>query len=118
LAEQLEALSEEEHAKNNLPDVLMRWEERNGSEKGRERTAQGFCVPKAEFAASRTYDLSLNRYKRVEHEEQIHAAPADIIRELRALEKDISSGHTPCLRICWDELRAGSVCLGSFSATI
>ena len=32
-----EALTEEEHAKNNLPDVLKRWKERNGTE--REATA-------------------------------------------------------------------------------
>lgn len=89
-------LSEEEHAKNNLPDVLMRWEERNGAEKDRSRTAQSFCVPKAEIAATGGYDLSLNRYKEVEHERQNHAAPADIIRELRtlALEKEITSGLT------------------------
>jgi type I restriction enzyme M protein len=30
----------------------------------------------------------------VEHEGQNHAAPADIIRELRTLEKEISSGLT------------------------
>jgi type I restriction enzyme M protein len=89
-----EALSEEEHAKNNLPDALMRWEERNGAEKKRPRTAQSFCVPKAEIAATGSYDLSLNRYKEVEHEEQNHAAPADIIRELQDLEEEISSGLT------------------------
>ncbi|WOJ88318.1 class I SAM-dependent DNA methyltransferase [Methylocapsa polymorpha] len=89
-----EALSEEEHAKNNLPDVLMRWDERNSAEKKRPRTAQSFSVPKAEIAASSTYDLSLNRYKKVEHEDQLHAAPADIIRDLRALETEISSGLT------------------------
>jgi type I restriction enzyme M protein len=73
---------------------LKRGEERNGGEKKRPRTAQGFCVPKAEIAATGGYDLSLNRYKEVEHEDQTHAAPADIIRELRALEKDISGGLT------------------------
>jgi type I restriction enzyme M protein len=87
-----EALSEEEHAKNNLPDVLMRWEERNGAEKHRPRTAQSFCVPKGEIAATGGYDLSLNHYKKVEHEDQTHAAAADIIRELRELEEEISSG--------------------------
>jgi type I restriction enzyme M protein len=88
-----EPLSEEEHANNNLPDVLMRWEERNGAELDRPRTAQSFCVPKAEIAAG-GYDLSLNRYKEVEHEEQNHAASSDIIRELRVLEEEISSGLT------------------------
>jgi type I restriction enzyme M protein len=86
-------LSDDEHARNNLPDILTRWEERNGTERDQPRTAQSFCVPKAEIAAG-SYDLSLNRYKKVEHEEQNHSTPADIIRELRALEEEISSGLT------------------------
>src|SRR2546421_1665181 len=36
------ALSEGEHAKNNLPDVLARWQQPNGSESERPRTAQSF----------------------------------------------------------------------------
>ena len=47
-----EALTAEEHAKNNLPDVLARWAERDGAERERPRTAQSFCVPKAEIAAT------------------------------------------------------------------
>jgi type I restriction enzyme M protein len=89
-----EPLAEDEHAKNNLPDILMRWEERDGNERSNPRTAQSFCVPKAEIAATGSYDLSLNRYKQVQHEEHQHDAPADIIRELRGLEKEISSGLT------------------------
>lgn len=61
-------LNEDEHAKNNLPDVLSRWQERNSSELSRPRTEQSFCVPKADIAAQ-GYDLSLNRYKEVVHEE-------------------------------------------------
>jgi type I restriction enzyme M protein len=38
------------------------------------RTAQSFCVPKADIAAQ-GYDLSLNRYKEVVHEEVEHRAP-------------------------------------------
>ncbi|MCH7484887.1 MAG: SAM-dependent DNA methyltransferase, partial [Chloroflexi bacterium] len=52
------ALMAEEHSKNNLPDVLTRWAERDGAERERPRTAQSFCVPKAEIAAE-GYDLSL-----------------------------------------------------------
>lgn len=89
-----ETLSAEEHAKNNLPDVLARWQEREGSERELPRTAQSFCVPKAEIAATGSYDLSLNRYKEVEHEQVEHDAPADIIRELREIEKEISQGLT------------------------
>jgi type I restriction enzyme M protein len=87
-----DALTENEHAKNNLPDVLMRWEGRNRAERERSRTAQSFCVPKTEIAASSSYDLSLNRYKEVEHTEREHASPAVVLKELRALEVEISEG--------------------------
>ena len=85
-------LVDDEHAKNNLPDVLARWLRRDEGERESLRTAQSFTVPKAEIAATGTYDLSLNRYKVVEHAEQTHDAPADIIAELRTLEKEISDG--------------------------
>jgi len=89
-----EALSAEEHTRNNLPDVLARWKGRDGAERERPRTIQSFCVPKAEIAATANYDLSLNRYKEVEHEEHDHAVPVDIIRELQDLEEEISLGLT------------------------
>lgn len=87
-----EALAEGEHAKNNLPDALIRWGKREGEERENPRTAQSFTVPKDEIAATGTYDLSLNRYKQVEHEEVTHDKPADIIKELRQLEVEISEG--------------------------
>jgi type I restriction enzyme M protein len=86
-----EKLSADEHAKNNLPDVLARWGARNGKELGRPRTAQSFCVPKADIAAQ-DYDLSLNRYKEVVHEEVEHVPPKQIIAELKALEREIADG--------------------------
>ena len=87
-------LADDEHAKNNLPDALARWLARDEGERENPRTAQSFCVPKAQIAATGTYDLSLNRYKLVEHAEQTHDAPADIIAELRMLETEISDGLT------------------------
>ncbi|MFD4171472.1 N-6 DNA methylase [Streptomyces albidoflavus] len=54
-------LSEEEHTKNNLPDLLARWFDRGGSELNRARTEQSFCVPKSNIVAQ-GYDLSLSRY--------------------------------------------------------
>ncbi len=86
------ALTADDHAKNNLPDVLARWNKRDQEERKNARTAQSFCVPKAEIAATGTYDLSLNRYKVVEHEEQKHDTPADIVAELHKLESEISEG--------------------------
>lgn len=85
------ALAAEEHAKNNLPDVLSRWLQRDGAERGRPRTAQSFCVPKADIAAQ-GYDLSLNRYKEVVHDEVEHRAPAEILAELHRLEAEIQDG--------------------------
>jgi type I restriction enzyme M protein len=81
-------LTAEEHAKNNLPDVLARWIERDGRERGRPRTAQSFCVPKEDIA-SQGYDLSLNRYKQVVHDVVEHRAPKDILAELATLEEEI-----------------------------
>ncbi|HEU4604512.1 MAG TPA: N-6 DNA methylase, partial [Steroidobacteraceae bacterium] len=135
------ALTEEEHAKNNLPDVLRRWRSLNpspfmgeGSEAGegsslpslagggqeggesvaqttidrhsraggnpsdsssgegsRPRTAQSFLVPKADIVAT-GYDLSLNRYKEVVHEEVHYDPPKKILAELRKIEEEIEKG--------------------------
>lgn len=84
-------LDEAEQAKNNLPDIATRWQERQGTERQRQRTAQSFCVPKAEIAAA-GYDLSLNRYKEVVHAASVHRPPMEIIAELKGLEKEIAEG--------------------------
>ena len=55
------------------------------------RTDQSFCVPKADIVAQ-GYDLSLNRYKEVVHEEVEHKPPLEILAELAQLEKDIQQG--------------------------
>lgn len=84
-------LSGDDHWKNNLPDVLARWAERHGSERGRLRTAQSFCVPKADIAA-KGYDLSLNGYKERVQEEIDHRPPKEIIADLGKLEQEIQRG--------------------------
>ena len=84
-------LNDEEHAKNNLPDVLVRWHKRNGSERKRARTEQSFCVKKDEIAAN-DYDLSLNRYKEIVHAEVEYRPPAEIIADLERLEAEIQHG--------------------------
>jgi len=83
-------LSPDEHVRNNLPDALARWGARTG-EAGRARTEQSFLVPKADIVAQ-GYDLSLNRYKEVVHEEVEHRDPLDIIADLEALELEIHQG--------------------------
>ena len=75
------ALTAEEHAKNNLPDVWPAGRSRTTTERERPRTAQSFCVPKAEIVEN-GYDLSLNRYKQVVHEEVAHVPPRANLAEL------------------------------------
>lgn len=82
---------DDEHVKNNLPDIAVRWTQRAGTELKRSRTAQSFCVPKAEIAAA-GYDLSINRYKEVVHETTAHRSPMEIIAELKAIEAEIAEG--------------------------
>ena len=122
-------LGADEHAKNNLPDILARWRglalecgasaplstaslgsppspslgvksgvmpphsktATTSSELARPRTAQSFCVPKADIAAQ-GYDLSLNRYKEVVHAEVTHRPPGEILRTLEKLEAEIQQG--------------------------
>ncbi|MFN0206088.1 MAG: N-6 DNA methylase [Planctomycetota bacterium] len=81
-------LSSGEHIKNNLPDVLARWMQRDDKERKRARTEQSFCIPKTEIAAQ-GYDLSLNRYKVVVHEEVAHRTPSEILKNLAKLEVEM-----------------------------
>ena len=74
-----------------MPDVLARWARRDEGERKNPRTAQSFCVPKADIAAQ-GYDLSLNRYKVVLREDVTHRAPGEILKSLAALETEIHSG--------------------------
>lgn len=53
-------LTKEDHAKNNMPDILERWNKRDKSELKNARTAQSFCVPKSDIV-EQDYDLSINR---------------------------------------------------------
>ena len=111
------ALTADDHATNNLPDILARWNalkvervvpnalsetaktantsalgtSRSTSEHARPRTAQSFCVPKADLVAQ-GYDLSLNRYKEVIHEEVAHQSPGEILKALGKLEAEIQQG--------------------------
>jgi type I restriction enzyme M protein len=76
---------------NDLPDVLSRWELRSSTELERARTEQSFSVPKDDIV-SQGYDLSLNRYKEIVHDEVQHRPPLEIITEIENLEGEITSG--------------------------
>lgn len=77
--------------KSDLSDILARWRNRD-AETGRKRTAQSFCVPKAEIAGN-DYDLSINRYKEVEYEAVDYEPPQVILARLAKLEEEIAEGR-------------------------
>jgi type I restriction enzyme M protein len=77
-------------SENDIPDILKRWQNLE-AEKDRQRTEQSFFVPKAEIAAQ-GYNLRLNRYKEVVHEEVEHVPPQKILEELDQLEQEIQEG--------------------------
>ena len=76
---------------NDLPDLVKRWGKRATTERERGRTEQSFLVPKQEIV-EQDYDLSLNRYKEIEVQEEEHRDPLEIIAEIRALEQEIAAG--------------------------
>jgi type I restriction enzyme M protein len=88
-------------AANDIPDILARWKARDPNS-NTDRTARAFFVPKAALAANK-YDLSINRYKEIEHEAVAYAPPLQILDELGALEEEIQQD----LR----ELRSMLVCV-------
>lgn len=78
-------------AADDLPDVVARWKEKEGSERERARTAQSFTVPLLEIR-EQGYDLSINRYKEIEYEEVEHRDPMEILAEIEALNEEIAKG--------------------------
>ena len=74
---------------NDLADVLARWDARD-DEEDRGRTEQSFLVPKADIV-SQGYDLSLNRYREVVHDEVEHRDPIDIISDIEKLNVEIAT---------------------------
>jgi len=73
--------------KNDLPDMLERWRNRD-PEKDTDRTRKYFFVP-AEEIRKHKYDLSINRYKEIIYEEEEYDPPEEILDRMIALEKEI-----------------------------
>ena len=72
---------------NDLPATLKQWKTRS-SEHCIDRTSKAFGVPISEIRETE-YDLSINRYKKVVHEEDTYDPPKVILKRLRALEREI-----------------------------
>lgn len=72
---------------NDIPDIIARYHNRE-AEADRERTDQSFFVPKQEIVDN-GYDLSINKYKKVEYEAVEYPSTLEIMTNLRELEMQI-----------------------------
>lgn len=75
---------------NDIPDIIERFHNLD-QEQTRERTEQSFFVPKQEIVDN-DYDLSINKYKKVEYVPVEYPPTEEIIAELHRLEKEITEG--------------------------
>ena len=75
---------------NDIPDIIERFHHLEG-EANRERTEQSFFVPKDEIVEN-GYDLSINKYKKVEYVPVEYPSTLEIMTELHALEMEITAG--------------------------
>ena len=75
---------------NDIPDIVARFHNREG-EKARERTEQSFLVPREEIAQN-GYDLSINKYKKVEYVPVEYPSTQEILADLKELEMEITKG--------------------------
>ncbi|MCP5051317.1 MAG: SAM-dependent DNA methyltransferase, partial [bacterium] len=82
-------LENSKHENNNIPDIVNRWERLEEEDK-RERTEQSFFVPVEEIRGN-GYDLSINRYKEIVHEEIKYDPPKTIIAEIKEIEVEIQN---------------------------
>jgi type I restriction enzyme M protein len=71
---------------NDIPDIIDRYHNL-ASETNRLRTDKSFLVPFAEIKAN-DWDLSLNRYKKVVHNEVTYELPSSIIRDIKTLQEE------------------------------
>ena len=79
-----------EIADNDIPDIISRFHNLE-QEIDRQRTEQSFFVPKQEIADN-DYDLSINKYKKVEYVPVEYPSTAEIMASLHELEMEITAG--------------------------
>ena len=77
-------------AENDIPDVIKRFKER-GKIAADDRSAKFFFVPKDEIAGN-DYDLSINKYKKVEYVAEKFPPTKEILADIEKLEAEITKG--------------------------
>ena len=75
---------------NDIPDIIERFRSLD-KEAARARTERSFPVPKEEIAAN-DYDLTVNKYRKVEYAPVEYPPTEQIIAELHELEMEITAG--------------------------
>ena len=79
-----------EISENDIPDIIERFQHLDQEEK-RERTEQSFLVPKQEIVEN-GYDLSINKYKKIEYVPVEYPPTSEILDKLDQLEAEIAVG--------------------------
>lgn len=74
---------------DDIPDIIERFNNLD-AEADRERTDKSFFVDKSEIV-NNDYDLSINKYKKVEYEAVEYPSSAEIIADLDEIELEIAS---------------------------
>ncbi len=77
-------------SENDIPDIIERFRNRE-DEADRERTEKSFFVPKEEIADN-GYDLSINKYKKIEYIPVEYPPTSEILADLKQLETEIAKG--------------------------
>ena len=75
---------------NDIPDIIRRFHNLE-QEADRKRTEKSFLVPKQEIADN-DYDLSINKYKKVDYVPVAYPPTEEILKDLHALEAEITAG--------------------------
>ncbi|MCY9547031.1 type I restriction-modification system subunit M [Lysinibacillus xylanilyticus] len=75
---------------NDIPEIIARFSNLE-AEKKRKRTEQSFLVSVEELR-NNEYDLSINKYKKIEYEELEYDSPKLILDRIQELEEDIIQG--------------------------
>ncbi len=73
---------------NDIPDIIERFSNLD-KEKERQRTDKSFFVPKSEIIEN-GYDLSINKYKKVEYVAEVYPSTIEIMTDLHQLEMQVS----------------------------
>jgi len=75
---------------SDIPDIVARFHALE-QEESRQRTEQGFLVPKDEIVGN-DYDLSISKYKQSAYAEEEYPHPLEIMAEINELEREITAG--------------------------